>query len=185
MRLPVRQDEVVDYIDSPQHSRLELAAARIKGRRGHVVPLAPLALGIVRAALERRRVDGDGVAVFASKFYSRDALARHSLSQAIRRLISDPRLDGHDNVLQGLRENPPTPHDFRRTCATGMSQLGIAREDRKAVLGHAENDVHGVHYDKYEGSRRSAPRSLRGKRVTEALASADATWKVKTESDPP
>ncbi len=49
-----------------------------------------------------------------------------------------------------LKADPPTPHDFRRTVATGLAALGVSREDRKAVLAHVESDVHGVHYDKYE-----------------------------------
>jgi hypothetical protein len=28
--------------------------------------------------------------------------------------------------------------------------MGIAREDRLAVLGHVPGDVHGTHYDRYE-----------------------------------
>jgi len=34
-----------------------------------------------------------------------------------------------------------------------MARLGIAREDRKAVLAHAEYDVHGRVYDRYERLR--------------------------------
>ena len=143
----------------------------MKSRRMHVIPLAPLALAIVQAALKRRQADGDGVALFASKFYSRDTLARHSLSQAMRRLIADPELVGDEKVVQGLRTDPPTPHDFRRTCATGMSQLGILREDRKAILGHAENEFMGCITTATKGSHKSARVSLPGRRVTEALAS--------------
>jgi integrase len=44
----------------------------------------------------------------------------------------------------------PTPHDFRRTVATGLAALGVAREDRLAVLAHAQDDVHAAHYDRYD-----------------------------------
>jgi integrase len=44
----------------------------------------------------------------------------------------------------------PTPHDFRRSCATGLAALGVPREDRLAVLAHAQDDVHAAHYDRYD-----------------------------------
>jgi hypothetical protein len=31
--------------------------------------------------------------------------------------------------------------------------MGFAREDRKAVLGHVELDVHAAHYDLYDRAR--------------------------------
>jgi integrase len=52
-------------------------------------------------------------------------------------------------AIRTLQAEPPTPHDLRRTLATGLARLGIPREDRLAVLGHTTDDVHGKHYDKY------------------------------------
>jgi len=89
---------------------------------------------------------GNGAGVFSSRFSNRDTLARHSLSRALQRAIA--RLDRRDSAAATLADNPPTPHDLRRTVATGMSALGVAREDRMAVLAHVAGDVHGVVYDK-------------------------------------
>ena len=50
----------------------------------------------------------------------------------------------------GSRADPPTPHDLRRTVATGMSRLGIPRDDRLAVLAHAYGDMHET-YDRTTG----------------------------------
>ena len=86
--------------------------------------------------------------VFGSRFSNRDTLARHSLSRALQRVIA--RLDRQNKAAVTLADNPPTPHDFRRTVGTGLSQLGIAREDRMAVLAHVAGDVHGAVYDRYE-----------------------------------
>ena len=147
-------------VDKLAEARWELPSHRMKARRAHVVPLAPLALELVLAALKRRRAhDGDeaeGTSLFASRFHSREALARHSLSQGLRRVINglritedmDPR--GREaRAIASLKEQPPTPHDLRRSVATGLSRLGIPREDRLAVLAHAPDDVHGKHYDRY------------------------------------
>ena len=51
---------------------------------------------------------------------------------------------------RSLKADRPTPHDCRRTVATNLSKLGIPREDRLAVLGHAPNDVHGQVYDQFD-----------------------------------
>jgi integrase len=135
----------------PVEARWEIPAERMKARRLHVVPLAPAALRIIQAAIERRELDGDGLRVFASRFVSRDSLARHSLSQGLKRLIAGLEPEGGDaEAIASLQTEPPTPHDFRRTVGTGLARLKVPREDRKAVLAHVEDDVHGRHYDRYE-----------------------------------
>jgi integrase len=54
-----------------------------------------------------------------------------------------------------VKADRPTPHDFRRTVATGLARLGIPRDDRLAVLAHAYGDVHEVydHYDRLPQKR--------------------------------
>jgi hypothetical protein len=39
------------------------------------------------------------------------------------------------------KTDPPTPHDLRRTLATRLAELGVAKEDRDAVLNHTPRDV--------------------------------------------
>jgi integrase len=129
-------------IDNPARARLEVSARRMKGGRAHVVPLAPMALAIVRAQLERA-VDGQAH-VFPSAFADRGPVARHSLSQGLRRIIEALP----DRTI--VKRPYPTPHDFRRTVATGLAALGVAREDRLADLAHAQDDVHAQHYDRYD-----------------------------------
>jgi integrase len=137
-------------------ARWEIPAQRMKGRRPHVVPLAPIARAIFEQAISRRREQGDKDGVFGSRYLDRKTLARHSLSQALRRVVRrlDPEtynsLSGGADAVQTLKAEPPTPHDFRRTVATGMSALGVPREDRKAVLAHVPGDIHGSVYDRYE-----------------------------------
>jgi integrase len=45
---------------------------------------------------------------------------------------------------------PFTPHDLRRTAATGMRRIGVPGEIVKLILNHARQDVTGRHYDLYE-----------------------------------
>ena len=135
------RDEVVAIVRADE-ARLEIPAIRMKARKAHVVPLPPLARGLVDDALRR----SNEAAVFPSDFIARETIARHSLSQGLKREIE--RLEGED--AESLKANPPTPHDLRRTCATHLAALGVLREDRLAVLAHTAGDVHGAHYDKYE-----------------------------------
>ena len=133
----------LDHIDDADGPRWEIPAERMKARRAHVIPLPPLAKEIIAAELQ----DGREF-VFASKFVDRERLARHSMSQAMRRLIDG--LDTSNGAGARLKANPPTPHDLRRSVATGMARLRIPREDRLAVLAHRHDDTHGRHYDRYE-----------------------------------
>jgi integrase len=141
------------HIKDDRVAHWELPARRMKARRGHVVPLPPLARGIVAAEIERQR-KADPKAqpefVFASKFAERARLGRHSLSQALGRIIEDLDYGGDDaEAAASLKSDRPTPHDLRRTLATGLARLGIPRDDRLAVLAHSYGDVHEV-YDQYD-----------------------------------
>jgi integrase len=128
--------EVVD-LDSPSSARLEIPASRMKGARPHVHPIAPMGLALIRRQLDHRQSH-----VFVSE-YDRGPIARHSLSQGLKRIIK--------GLPAGAVRPPyPTPHDLRRTVATGLAALGVAREDRLAVLAHAQDDVHAAHYDRYD-----------------------------------
>jgi integrase len=60
------------------------------------------------------------------------------------------------NHLPGL--NPATPHDLRRTAATGMRGIGVSPEIVSMILNHTRQDITGQHYDHYQGlpDRRNA-----------------------------
>jgi integrase len=141
-------------IDDPKNARWEIPHERMKARRPHVVPLAPMTRELFCDMLARRWEEGDKTGIFASRFVGRATLARHSLSQTLRRVIARLSPEGADaDVIWSLQKDPPTPHDFRRSVATGLAALGIPREDRLALLAHQPSDIHGAVYDKYERLR--------------------------------
>lgn len=70
--------------------------------------------------------------MFASRFESVGVLARHSLSQAIRRLLEDKEKAAF------------TPHDLRRTAAT-LAQAARPVDFVKALLNHNNKGVTGVY----------------------------------------
>jgi integrase len=141
------------HLNNDRNAHWQLPASRMKARRAHVVPLPPLAREIVVAEIAGQRATTpltEPEFVFASKFAERARLARHSLSQALGRIIEDLDESGDDaDTVANLKADRPTPHDLRRTLATGLARLGIPRDDRLAVLAHSYGDIHEI-YDQYE-----------------------------------
>jgi integrase len=140
------QRRELSKLSDPKNACWEIPAERTKARRAQIMPLAPMALALFRAAVA---LDDDATGVFGSRYLQRDTLARHSLSRALQRAIERLKANDRNAAIRSLVEDPPTPHDLRRTVATGLAALGVAREDRLAVLAHVAGDIHGRVYDKY------------------------------------
>jgi integrase len=138
-------DELHD-LEDPRAALWSIPAHRMKGRRPHLVPLPPLACAIIRAELCRRP---GAEFVFASRFRERARLARHTLSGSLARLIDEL---APNPTAARLKASRPSPHDFRRTAVSGMSRLGVSRDDRMAVVAHAYSDTHSV-YDQHDRLR--------------------------------
>ena len=100
-----------------------LPAARTKNRRTHVVPLPPPARQIITGA------GGEGEFVFST-----NGRAPVAIGSKIKN-----RLDARMKVSAPWRE-----HDLRRTCATGMAELGVAPHIVEAVLNHVSGHRSGV-----------------------------------------
>jgi integrase len=106
----------------------------------HTVPLSPAAVCLIQEALEVSKAYAKGKndrPVFASRFEGVTTLARHSLSQAVRRLVKDEKnADGFAKF---------TPHDLRRTAATLAQSMRIPRDHVKALLNHKDGDVTAIY----------------------------------------
>jgi integrase len=117
----------------------KLPGDRIKGGKGHVVYLAPLAREVLASmpahddALFSVAGDGDRPATE----FSRDRRRLYDAVNAVR------RERGETEPMPDWR-----PHDLRRTCATGMRTLRIDRLTVSKVLNHAEGGITQV-YDRY------------------------------------
>jgi integrase len=53
-------------------------------------------------------------------------------------------------AAKSWNDDPPSPHDLRRTVATRLASLGVPEEDVAAVLNHVRTSVTGRHYDQYQ-----------------------------------
>jgi integrase len=147
-------------LDDPKKATWHIPVGKRKDTRAnkrgpHVVPLSAMASDIVKAVIASKREHDNSPWVFWSYRNQGSALDRHSLSRALQRVLTILQSDDPEQakIIEGLTADRPTPHDFRRTCATQMAALGVAREDRMAVLDHSEGDVHDAHYDRYDRLR--------------------------------
>jgi integrase len=115
-----------------------IPAARTKNKKAeHTVPLSPAAVQLIGEALsvpQDERPGANDRAVFASKFEGVTTLARHSLSQAVRRVVADNE-----------KMEPFTPHDLRRTGATLVQAARLPIDFVKALLNHNDKGVTGVY----------------------------------------
>jgi integrase len=104
-----------------------------KTQRGHVVPLPPLALDLLRTLPER------SLFLFPKRGDPESPMPFRSLSQAIRRFCDDT--EGFPRF---------TPRDIRRSIKTRMAEIGVLKEIRDRVQNHALHDVASKHYDRFD-----------------------------------
>ncbi len=121
-----------------------LPATRTKNRRGHFVPLSPLAVSLFRTQARDDLGGDDSAAIFPAP-----GVAGHLRVDAVVHELAHslPRLG-----LSGVRS-----HDLRRTCATKLAQLGTSRTVIEAILNHVDRSV-GAIYDRhsYAAEKRAA-----------------------------
>jgi integrase len=124
-----------------------IPASRSKNGRAHLVPLSELAQQTVHAALDLAGDDSDFV--FPSPLVDGASITAHALAVAMARFAKS--LDS--TAGESWRAERPSPHDLRRTVATRLAKLGVAKEDRDSVLNHTRSDVGSKHYDTYDRAR--------------------------------
>jgi integrase len=114
-----------------------LAPERTKNSRVHELPLSAQALAILKRIPRRNTTDF----LWGKRGFSDWNGGKHELDQR-------------------LRIAPFTLHDLRRTCATGMAELGILPHIIEAVLNHVSGHKSGVagtyNRAKYADEMRSA-----------------------------
>lgn len=118
-----------------------IPSRRTKTKSGHLVPLSPLVIEILR------QVPRTGNHVFMSG-KAGDAPFR-GIGKALQRLnerVGDLISESRPNDIEKVR--PWRFHDLRRSGATHMRSLGVDRETVKKVLNHTRGDVTDI-YDRY------------------------------------
>jgi integrase len=103
----------------------DIPSADMKSKKAHVVPLSGSVCELLKA--QRETLPSDAVYVLEG---GRSRRLRLGVKEAM----------GLDNF---------TPHDLRRTAATGMARVGVSRFIIERVLGHVDRTVTAI-YDRYE-----------------------------------
>jgi integrase len=142
----IARSEVVNLGESGT-ARWIIPATRSKNGRAHLVPLSEMARQTVLAAIELAGDSSDFL--FPSPTINGAPITAHALAVAMARFAKS--LDSTSG--KSWRLERPSPHDLRRTAATRLAELGIAKEDRDAVLNHTPRDVGKKHYDLYDRER--------------------------------
>ncbi len=136
--------EFID-LDNADQAVLLISGERTKNKKPHLVPLSPLARQL---ALDAVKLAGSSTDyLFPHRLDDDQALDPHALARAMDRFAKDLAADADTETWKA---DPPTPHDLRRTFATRLSALGVAKEDRDACMNHARTDVGSTHYDMYD-----------------------------------
>jgi len=116
-------------------SAWNIPGEKTKNRLSHTVPLSSLALEILRDFLRH-----DGRYLFPAKRGKSIDPDKHMgvslMSHAIRL---------HQEIFG---KNPWSPHDLRRTAASGLASLGVSRLVVSKILNHKDRNVTGI-YDRY------------------------------------
>jgi len=109
---------------------ISLSAERCKNHRPHDIPIAGTVRQLIEAQPKREGIDlvfGHDGGVFGSFSVHKIAL---------------------DKRIAELNGGKPIPawvlHDLRRTCATGMAEIGIQPHHVEAVLNHASGHKGGI-----------------------------------------
>lgn len=148
----MRRDELVD-LGKPS-AQWELPGNRTKNRRAHLVPLSYEVVALLDAAISAGGDDAEHV--FVSRRNPGEPFDRQSFARSMKRIIGGLQETPESRAaIRRLKADPPTPHDLRRTCATGLGALGVRREVIKGVLNHLEGDVTAVYalHDQLEEKR--------------------------------
>ena len=106
----------------------------------HIIPLPPLAVGLLRLAIKESKARGNGYYVFPGYMVGpaggqRKHLTRHALTSAM----------AHACGLAGI-ENLHV-HDMRKTITTWLSERFESARVLGIILHHAREGVLGKHYD--------------------------------------
>lgn len=117
-----------------------IPAARMKGKRAHLVPLSELALSLLDEA--EQKIGGREFVFQSPRSHDDLAIDRRAFTRAMSRTVT------------ALKIPRATPHDFRRSGATAITgeRIGIPRFIVSQVIAHSTDTggaaaVTGTHYD--------------------------------------
>jgi integrase len=146
--LPSREDFV---LKRRRRNKTEWIEGRTKNTRAHRVPLPPMAIALLdRATIAMAKAGGyyplDSDLVFSTTGNtppSGFSKAKHQLDLRMAELLGS-KWDEKAGGFVGGKFKPWRVHDLRRTCATGMENLGIDTRVVETALNHVSGTKAGI-----------------------------------------
>lgn len=146
-----------------EQKRWTIPDTNAKNKQTHIVPLSDLAVDLLKSLKaitggtpedsDEERPRASAGAVLPSPLYERPAIRATALDRALRRALN--RKQSPNSPLLGMTGF--TPHDLRRTAATGMGELGFDDFTIGLVLNHKSRGVTGrYNLAQYEPQKRRA-----------------------------
>ena len=134
----------LEHLGQPELAAWTIPSPRVKNGRDHMVPLSPMARGLVLELLAM--IDSKERYLLPVRSPRRMGHMRsNSLTDGMANFGT--QLGGEDEAVKTWRAEPPTPHDLRRTVETRLASMGIPKEIRDAVLNHTTPGVGSKHYN--------------------------------------
>ena len=117
-----------------------IPAEKSKNALAHRVPFSPLALDLLHSL-----PPGESGPMFPSPLNPQRSISRAALAHLLNR----------ERELMGMERF--TPHDLRRSAASGMARMGVSRFVLSRILNHADKGITSV-YDRhgYDAEKRAA-----------------------------
>ncbi len=134
-----------------------ISAVRSKNGIAHRVPLSPLALDLIQEARtlasKSKQTPTEGAEWLFPSPRGDVPIKPTTVNHALRKALT-PRAN---HPTPAIKLENLTPHDLRRTAASGMTSIGISRLVVAKILNHVETGVTAI-YDRhgYDAEKRHA-----------------------------
>ena len=155
--------EVTDWNEETRTLRLTDPKGKRKSPREHLLPLAPVAAGIV--AKHVKHSDSQGVTL----------LFPSAVNTVINLSYPGQRVSEISAAIGG---EPFNLLDIRRTCETMLAGMGISRDIRAQLLSHGISGVQAVHYDRHEYIKEKRAALVKWERYLKKITSGEEEKKV-------
>lgn len=152
-----------------------IPAARVKNKQDHIVPLSDAARDILA---DVKRVRGKAGLVFTTTGVKTVSGWSAVAAAVAKRMLELGRAETGDDAFEIERW---TPHDLRRTAASGMARLRIRPHVIEAVLNHRSGVIRGIAaiYNRYDyHEEKQAALQAWANRVTEIVTGKEAPGNV-------
>lgn len=160
----VLRAEVNDWNEDTRTLRLTDPKGRRRTPREHLLPLGPVASGII-AELVRKAKGKDTIYLFASK----------TNRTPIDVSMTGPRVA---EISAAIGNEKFDLRDIRRTVETMLAGVGVSKDIRAQLLSHGISGVQAVHYDKYSYGKEKHAALLKWERQLHKIIEGEENGKV-------